>query len=74
MTHAKTAPQPAADKETLAMDKPGLIVAPLTPFNADLKVDELTLRRQIDYVVKDCGATMVVAAGVETQEYTYLRV
>jgi len=54
------------------MERPGLIVAPLTPFTADLKVDEAQLRSQIDYVVKDCGATMVVAAGVETQEYTYL--
>src|SRR6266545_86006 len=54
------------------MEKPGLIVAPLTPFTADLGVDEPALRRQIDYVVTDCGATMVVAAGVETQEYTYL--
>src|SRR5262245_52622354 len=54
------------------MEVPGLIVAPLTPFTADLGVDEAALRRQIDYVVKDCGATMVVAAGVETQEYTYL--
>ncbi len=54
------------------MDSPGLIVAPLTPFTADLKVDEGALRRQIDYVVDDCRATMVVAAGVETQEYTYL--
>jgi 4-hydroxy-tetrahydrodipicolinate synthase len=51
---------------------PGLIVAPLTPFTADLKVDEGGLVRQIDYVVKDCRATMIVAAGVETQEYTYL--
>src|ERR1041385_8765281 len=51
---------------------PGLIVAPLPPFTADLKVDEAGLARQIDYVVKDCRATMVVAAGVETQEYTYL--
>jgi 4-hydroxy-tetrahydrodipicolinate synthase len=51
---------------------PGLIVAPLTPFTSDLRVDEPALRRQIDYVVEDCGATMVVAAGVETQEYTYL--
>jgi 4-hydroxy-tetrahydrodipicolinate synthase len=49
-----------------------LIVAPLTPFTADLKVDERLLKRQIDYVVRDCAATMVVAAGVETQEYTYL--
>jgi 4-hydroxy-tetrahydrodipicolinate synthase len=54
------------------MDRPGLIVAPLTPFTADLKVDAGALRRQIDYVIADCGATMVVAAGVETQEYTYL--
>jgi 4-hydroxy-tetrahydrodipicolinate synthase len=54
------------------MDRPGLIVAPLTPFTADLKVDEPALRHQIQYVVEDCGATMVVAAGVETQEYTYL--
>jgi 4-hydroxy-tetrahydrodipicolinate synthase len=54
------------------MRRPGLIVAPLTPFTADLKVDDRSLRRQIDYVVRDCAATMVVAAGVETQEYTYL--
>jgi 4-hydroxy-tetrahydrodipicolinate synthase len=54
------------------MQKPGLIVAPLTPFTSDLRLDEAALQRQIDYVVRDCGATMVVAAGVETQEYTYL--
>lgn len=54
------------------MVNPGLIVAPLTPFTTDLEVDRPALRRQIDYVVEDCGATMVVAAGVETQEYTYL--
>ena len=54
------------------MQRPGLIVAPLTPFTADLAVDEAALRREIDYVVGDSGATMVVAAGVETQEYTYL--
>jgi 4-hydroxy-tetrahydrodipicolinate synthase len=54
------------------MDRPGLIVAPLTPFTCDLDVDEGALQRQLDYVVRDCAATMVVAAGVETQEYTYL--
>ena len=52
--------------------EPGLIVAPLTPFTAALTVDEAALKRQIDYIVDDCRATMVVAAGVETQEYTYL--
>jgi 4-hydroxy-tetrahydrodipicolinate synthase len=56
----------------MTVEKPGLIVAPLTPFTAGLEVDEGALRREIDYVVRDCGATMVVAAGVETQEYTYL--
>jgi 4-hydroxy-tetrahydrodipicolinate synthase len=54
------------------MRQPQLIVAPLTPFTADLTVDEKKLRPQIDYVVHDCAANMVVAAGVETQEYTYL--
>ena len=52
------------------MPAPGLIVAPLTPFTADLEVDEGALGRQIDYIIKDCRATMIVAAGVETQEYT----
>jgi 4-hydroxy-tetrahydrodipicolinate synthase len=65
-----TMPKPGAQKP--GAPRPGLIVAPLTPFTADLKVDEKLLKRQIDYVVRDCKATMVVAAGVETQEYTYL--
>jgi 4-hydroxy-tetrahydrodipicolinate synthase len=54
------------------MQTPGLIVAPLTPFTADLTVDDAALQRQIDYIIDDCRPTMVVAAGVETQEYTYL--
>jgi 4-hydroxy-tetrahydrodipicolinate synthase len=54
------------------MQEPGLIVAPLTPFTHDLKLDEPALLPQIDYIVSDFGATMVVAAGVETQEYKYL--
>ena len=40
-------------------------------FTNDLAVDAPALQRQIDYVI-ETGATMVVAAGVETQEYTYL--
>ena len=36
-----------------AMPEPGLIVAPLTPFTADLTVDEPALARQIDYIIKD---------------------
>lgn len=53
------------------MKKPELVVAPLTPFTGELKIDDAALKREIDYVVGDCGATMVVAAGVEAQEYTY---
>src|SRR3954454_20469357 len=64
--------QPTLGYGETAMDKPGLIVAPLTPFDSDLKIDEARLRRQIDYVVANCRASMVVAAGVETQEYAYL--
>src|SRR3954469_5449221 len=59
-------------KGTMVMELPVLIVAPLTPFTVDLNVDAAGLRRQIDYIIDDCRATMVVAAGVETQEYTYL--
>lgn len=51
---------------------PGLIVAPLTPFTRDLGVDEAAFRREIDYVIESSRPEMVVAAGVETQEYTYL--
>jgi len=54
------------------MTAPDLVVAPLTPFTPDLQVDETALAREIDYIVDECRATMVVAAGVEAQEYTYL--
>lgn len=54
------------------MSNPELVVAPLTPFTGDLKIDAAALKREIDYVIEDCRATMVVAAGVEAQEYTYL--
>lgn len=54
------------------MKLPGLIVPPLTPFNADLKVDEVALQAGVNYVVEDCNAAMVIAAGVEAQEYHYL--
>ena len=35
------------------MDAPGLIVAPLTPFTPDLKVDEPALRRLPEHVADD---------------------
>ena len=54
------------------MDIPGLIVPPLTPFTPELTVDYDVLAREIDYVIEDCRAEAVLAAGVETQEYHYL--
>ena len=54
------------------MTEPGLIVAPLTPFTTDLVVDDKALARQMDYIIASSRPTMIVAAGVETQEYTYL--
>ncbi|WP_258002411.1 dihydrodipicolinate synthase family protein [Burkholderia sp. WAC0059] len=51
---------------------PALVVPPLTPFDGALKVDRDALATHVDYVVSECRATMVVAAGVETQEYHYL--
>lgn len=50
----------------------GTIVPPLTPFTAELKVDAKALRKGVDYVVEQCRASMVIAAGVEAQEYQYL--
>jgi 4-hydroxy-tetrahydrodipicolinate synthase len=54
------------------MKTPGLVVPPLTPFKDDLSVDYSVLRREVDYIVEDCGALMVSAAGVETTEYHFL--
>ncbi len=55
------------------MKLPGLIVAPLTPFNtSDLSVDWKALKREIDYICDDCKAAMISVSGVETSEYHYL--
>jgi 4-hydroxy-tetrahydrodipicolinate synthase len=54
------------------MRQADLVVPPLTPFTADQRVDYPALQRQIDYVIEECGATHLVAAGVEAQEYHYL--
>lgn len=56
----------------LKVKKPGLLVAPLTPFDSDLKLNVPALVTEIDYVVNECNASMVIAAGVEAQEYHYL--
>lgn len=54
------------------MKLPGTIVPTLTPFTAELTVDFDALKVIVDYVVERCDASMVVAAGVEAQEYQYL--
>jgi 4-hydroxy-tetrahydrodipicolinate synthase len=54
------------------MKLPGTIVPPLTPFTRELRVDYDALKVIVDYVVEQCQASMVVAAGVEAQEYQYL--
>jgi len=54
------------------MKLPGTIVPPLTPFLPDLTVDYDALKLGVDYVVDRCNASMVIAAGVEAQEYQYL--
>ena len=55
------------------MKLPGLIVAPLTPFDPrTLAVDWKALEREMDYICGDCRAAMVSVAGVETSEYHYL--
>jgi 4-hydroxy-tetrahydrodipicolinate synthase len=54
------------------MKSAGLLVPPLTPFTADLQVDYRALRGGVDYVVQRCHPAMVIAAGVEAQEYHYL--
>ncbi|MCU5772443.1 dihydrodipicolinate synthase family protein [Erwiniaceae bacterium BAC15a-03b] len=51
---------------------PDLIVPPLTPFDAQLRIDETLLQHQVNYVVEQCDATLVIAAGVEAQEYSCL--
>ncbi|MDP2355093.1 MAG: dihydrodipicolinate synthase family protein [Beijerinckiaceae bacterium] len=51
---------------------PVTVVPPLTPFDHNLRVDYQSLARAIDYVVDDGNASIVVAAGVEAQEYQYL--
>ena len=58
---------------SLELKLPGLIIPPLTPFNDQQQVDYALLEKGVNYVVDDCNAAMVIAAGVEAQEYHYLK-
>lgn len=54
------------------MKRQEIVVPPLTPFTRDFNVDFDALKHMVDHVVEDCHASMVVAAGVEAQEYQLL--
>lgn len=54
------------------MAYPSLVVPPLTPFNESLELDEAAIAGHVNYVIEFCKPSMVVAAGVEAQEYHYL--
>lgn len=54
------------------MDKPGLLVPPLTPFTEEGTVDFRILAEEVDYILETSRPEMIIAAGVETQEYHYL--
>jgi 4-hydroxy-tetrahydrodipicolinate synthase len=51
---------------------PGNIVPPVTPFDANGKVDTAALAREVEYVLETARPAAVCVAGVEAQEYQYL--
>jgi 4-hydroxy-tetrahydrodipicolinate synthase len=52
--------------------RPGILVPPLTPFDENLKVDNAALERGIDAILERSKPALVIAAGVEAQEYQFL--
>jgi 4-hydroxy-tetrahydrodipicolinate synthase len=52
--------------------RPGLLVPPLTPFSAQLKIDNAALKNGIDAVIERSRPSVIIAAGVEAQEYQFL--
>jgi 4-hydroxy-tetrahydrodipicolinate synthase len=59
-------------KQLIDWQLPGNIVPPVTPFDANGKVDVAALRAEIDYVVTMARPAAICVAGVEAQEYQYL--
>lgn len=51
---------------------PGNIVPPVTPFDANGRVDGAALAREVEYVLETARPAAVCVAGVEAQEYQYL--
>lgn len=56
----------------LAWKLPGNIVPPVTPFDANGRVDVAALSREVDYVIAAARPAAVAVAAVEAQEYQYL--
>lgn len=54
------------------LGRPGVLVPPMTPFDADGTVRPEKLPAQVDYIVEECRATAVEALAVEAQEYRAL--
>jgi 4-hydroxy-tetrahydrodipicolinate synthase len=54
------------------LSRPGILVPPLTPFNEKLKVDSATLKKGVDAIVERSKPALIIAAGVEAQEYQFL--
>ncbi|MFT3732963.1 MAG: dihydrodipicolinate synthase family protein [Hyphomicrobium sp.] len=52
--------------------RPGILVPPLTPFTAKLKVDNIALKNGVDAVIERSKPALIIAAGVEAQEYQFL--
>jgi len=52
--------------------RPGILVPPLTPFTAKLKVDYPALKKGVDAVIERSKPALIIAAGVEAQEYQFL--
>lgn len=52
--------------------RPGILVPPLTPFTAKLKVDNAALKKGVDAVIARSNPALIIAAGVEAQEYQFL--
>ncbi|CCB66596.1 dihydrodipicolinate synthase family protein [Hyphomicrobium sp. MC1] len=53
--------------------RPSILVPPLTPFTAKLKIDYIALKNGIDAVVERSKPALIIAAGVEAQEYQFLQ-
>ncbi len=56
----------------LNIRRPGILVPPLTPFTAKLKVDNGALKKGVDAVISRSNPALIIAAGVEAQEYQFL--